>query len=401
MMFTELTENEFTLYADSHPQKSFFQTKEIASLRNSNGWDYYYVGLKEEDKIIAATLLLRKKRRFGYYEFYAPRGFLCNYNNESILKCFTENIKEYIKQKKGYVFRIEPYICLKERDIDGNVVENGENNEDVINSLKKLGYKYKIDSEQVKWMFALDIENKDEEIVFKNMRQNTKRFIKSAEKNCVEIRELTRDELPLFKEVMESTSARRNFEDRPLKYYENMYDLFHEKDYIKYLVAEINLKKLSTHIQEEYKATEEKIAIYSQDKKHEGKLKDALILKESLSKKINEVKTYLQKSDKLVTSVASFILYGDEVIYLSGGSYKEYMHYSTQYLLQWTMIKYGIEHQYKRYNFYGISGNFDRNDSLYGIYDFKKGFGGYVIENIGTFELPIRKIYYVHKFLAK
>ena len=89
------------------------------------------------------------------------------------------------------------------------------------------------------------------------------------------------------------------------------------------------------------------------------------------------------------------------MIYLSGGSYKEYMHYSTQYLLQWTMIKYGIKHQYKRYNFYGISGNFDKNDSLYGIYDFKKGFNGYVVENIGTFELPLRKIYYLHKFLNK
>ena len=167
------------------------------------------------------------------------------------------------------------------------------------------------------------------------------------------------------------------------------------------MVAEVNLNTLLNSLKNEYKENEEKIVKYSENKKSEGKLKECLVVKESLNKKIDEINTYLEKQDKLVLSVGSFILYGDEIIYLNSGNYKEYMHYNAQYLLQWTMIKYGIEHHYKRYNFYGISGNFDKKDSSYGIYEFKKGFNGYVIENIGTFELPVRKVYYIHKLLNK
>lgn len=398
MKFRELTEEEFTIYADNHPQKSFFQTKEIARLRGYNGWNHYYVGLTENDNIVAATLLLSKKRRLGFYEFYAPRGFLCDYNNNAILKIFTEEIKKYIKQKKGYILRIEPYIVLKERDIDGNVVASGENNEHVIDNLKKLGYVYKTESEQAKWMFALNLKDNTEESIFKNMRQNTRNLIRKAEKNCIEIRELTKEELPIFKQVTNATSDRRNFVDKSLKYYEDMYDLFHDKNYIKYMIAEVNLNKLLNNLQNEYDENEDKINKYNESKKNEGKLKECLVVKESLNKKITEVKEYLINNDKLVLSVGSFILYGDEIIYLNSGNNKEYMHYNAQYLLQWTMIKYGINHNYNRYNFYGISGNFDKNDSSYGIYEFKKGFNGYVVENIGTFELPIRKIYYIHKY---
>lgn len=401
MIFTELTEEEFTKFADNHPQKSFFQTKEIAKLRYSNGWNYNYVGVKQDNEIVAATLLLSKKRKLGYYEFYAPRGFLCDYYNKDVVKFFTINIKKYIQQKKGYILRIEPYICLKERDIDGNVVENGENNESIINYLSSLGYIYHSESEQAKWMFVLDIDSKDSETIFKNMRQNTRNLIRKAEKNCIEIRELKREELPLFKEVTSSTSDRRHFVDKSLKYYEDMYDLFHSKNYIKYMVAEVKLKELLCNIEKELLELQDKIVKYKESKKSEGKLKEAYVLEKSLQKKICEIKQYLKEQEKLVLSVGSFILYGDEIIYLNSGNYKEYMHYNAQYLMQWTMIQYGIKNNYKRYNFYGISGNFDKNDSSYGIYEFKKGFNGYVVENIGTFELPIRSIYYIYKFLKK
>ena len=58
------------------------------------------------------------------------------------------------------------------------------------------------------------------------------------------------------------------------------------------------------------------------------------------------------------------------------------------------MIKYGIENGYKIYNFYGISGNFDPNDDRYGIYAFKKGFNGTVVELIGEYDIPVNRIYY-------
>jgi lipid II:glycine glycyltransferase (peptidoglycan interpeptide bridge formation enzyme) len=65
------------------------------------------------------------------------------------------------------------------------------------------------------------------------------------------------------------------------------------------------------------------------------------------------------------------------------------------------MIKYGIENNYERYNFYGISGNFDPHDSQYGIYNFKRGFNGRVVELIGEFDLPTSSLYYLYDLLRK
>ena len=94
--------------------------------------------------------------------------------------------------------------------------------------------------------------------------------------------------------------------------------------------------------------------------------------------------------------------YGDEVIYLFSGSDAKYMkEYNAQYAIQWYMIKYAAEHGYKKYNFYGIQGLPDPKAKDYGIYRFKKGFGGQVVELIGSFELPLNFFYYLHSLLAK
>ena len=75
------------------------------------------------------------------------------------------------------------------------------------------------------------------------------------------------------------------------------------------------------------------------------------------------------------------------------------MHFYAQYAIQWYMIQYAIKNNFEKFNFYGISGNFDRSHKDYGIYDFKKGFGGVVEEYIGSFELVISPIHYYFKKL--
>ena len=76
--------------------------------------------------------------------------------------------------------------------------------------------------------------------------------------------------------------------------------------------------------------------------------------------------------------------------------------YNAQYAIQWYMIKYAIKNNFKRYNFYGIQGLPDPNKPGYGIYKFKKGFGGHVVELIGAYELPLNRFFYnTHKILSK
>ena len=90
-----------------------------------------------------------------------------------------------------------------------------------------------------------------------------------------------------------------------------------------------------------------------------------------------------------------------EIIYLSSGNYEDYLQFNSQYLIQWEMIKYGIKNGFKKHNFYGIPANINKHPKDYGIYEFKRGYGGYVEELIGEFEVPISWQYYVLKLIHK
>ena len=60
MIFRELTEKEFTKFEEKHEQASFSQTTSWGKLKEVNGWKHYYLGLVDNKKVVAATLLLTK-----------------------------------------------------------------------------------------------------------------------------------------------------------------------------------------------------------------------------------------------------------------------------------------------------------------------------------------------------
>lgn len=349
MIFRELDPAEFRKFADHNPYKSFTQTPEIAKYREQNGWTPYYLGVEDDGELKAASMLIAKPSFLGKSTFFAPGGPLLDLEDTTLVNFFFKNLRKYLKSHNAYTLIIDPNFQLIERDRSGEPVEKGFNHKKAIANLKSLGFtKLKTDSTP-RYQFTLSLANKTADQIFTEMKRNTRNHIRKAEKSGVAIRELKREELDILKQITESTSNRRHFTDKPLSYYEQMYDLFHERGEVKYMLAE---------------------------------------------------------ASKIPLSAAMFILYGDEVIYLFSGSDEQYMkEYNAQYLIQWHMIKYAIEHKYKTYNFYGIQGLPDKASKDYGIYDFKKGFTseatGKVIELIGDYELPIiRPFHQLHKTLS-
>ena len=114
MKFQEITEKEYKEFWEKHPLKTFLSAPEISQLRKKSNWDTYYVGVKEKKRILGAAMLLAHKRHFGKYEFYSPRGFLLDYKDKDLLTFFIENCKKYVKDNKGYILRIDPYVIYKE-----------------------------------------------------------------------------------------------------------------------------------------------------------------------------------------------------------------------------------------------------------------------------------------------
>lgn len=403
MEFVELSKEEYRKFWENHPLKTFLSAPEIATLREKNNWQTYYVGIKSGKTLKAATMLFSHLRHFGKYEFYSPRGFLMDFTDTKLLTFFVENLKKFLKSHQAYVLRIDPYIINKERDIDGNIVENGTDNTKIVNDLLSLGFK-KVPTpqmEQVGWMFSLDLEGKTEETILKEMKQNTRNIIRKTEKNGIDIKELTYEELDRFHRILEETGARKHFAVRSVSYYQEMYKLFHDKGEVKFFVTELNLDKYIKRITSEIKEKEEKIAKLSSSKCNDSLHKNLEEEINNLNKKKEEALQIKEetKKDIITLSGSMFILIKPEIIYLSSGNYEEYLKFNSQYLIQWELIKYGINNGFKKHNFYGIPANINNHPKDYGIYQFKRGFNGYVEELIGEYKLPLNNTYYLYKLI--
>ena len=382
MTFEEITAEEFREFADKNPYKSFMQTPEIAKYRESNGWTVYYLAAKLNGEIKAASMLVAKPTFLGKSTFIAPGGPLLDLEDQPLTEFFMRSLKRYVKSHNGYVLHISPHYELTERDRHGDPVEGGFNHQNAVKNLKNLGFIELKDASQPKYMYALDIKDKTPEALMADFKSNTRGHIRKAEKMGVTVRELKREELNIFKEITESTSKRREFEDKPLEYYEEMYDLFVPRGEAVFLLAEARVENSATRGLPEVTTEDEgasPVTTGASDPSRESTISTLAPL-----------------------SAAMFMLYGDEVVYLFSGSDEKYMKdYNAQYELQWYMIQYAAKNNFKRYNFYGIHGLPDENTHD-GVYEFKKGFGGQVLEMIGTWELPIdHKFYQLKKVLKK
>lgn len=401
MKFVELSVKDFEQFALNHDQISFHQSKEWAKLKEVNNWDHYYVGVVDGKKVLAASLLLAKNTPVKKKMFYAPRGFLIDYQNKELLAFFTTEVKKFVSKKSGFFIKIDPYVSYRKRDINGNIVDDGYKNDDIVSNLKKLGYhhygfKNGYQQLQPRFIFWLPLKNKTEEEVWDKFSKDTKRHINKTKKELLILEEVTKDNIDDFCGIMEHTSKRRGFIDRPKSYYLRMLDVF--KDHIKILSAVLYTDKALSHWQEELsslqkqKQEKEKLVLESGSKKSKDALKQVEKELEEVSNNIKDLEEIKEKyGTRIVLASSMFLMYGKEVLYLFSGSYKEFMKYNAQYLIQWEMIKYAIKNNYERYNFYGIEGKFDDDN---GVYGFKKGFSGEVVEFIGEFDLIVSKPYY-------
>lgn len=402
MNLKEITEKQFKKYAEKDKLYTFHQTKEWAELKEKNGWKNYYVGLFKKEKMIGAALLLSKKTPIKKEMFYSPRGFLIDFDNEEIVLEFSRLIKEFAKKHNGIFIKIDPTIILQQRNADGDIVENGINNFKIIDLLKKNGYHHHgvaVNNQnelQPRWIFVLPVKEKTKNQVYAGFNRTTKRRIRKCQESGVEVEVLRKDELLIFKNIMEHTSSRRGFLDRPFSYYENMLNILKEhcRVYVAYLKTEEAEKKINLKI----KVENDKIKQLSKKEQNDKIKQDIEKCNENICNLKNEIleikKLEEEKGNKIPLGATMVLLFGKEITFLFGGSYKEYMNYASQYLIQWQIISDAIDEGYDLCNFYGIDGNLKENGEMHGVYEFKRGFGGEVREYIGEFDLIVSKFYY-------
>lgn len=402
MKFIELEKQEFIEFSQSHPQGLFFQSPYWIEIKEQNGWQGKIVGIKKDGKIIAATILLIKKVIGNIRFAYAPRGFLLDYSDFPLLEVFTNEIKSYLKNLGVAFLKINPYVDYQLRDVNGEPIENTKNDA-LMEKLKSLGYihyGFYVDMDEKKdleprWISVLDIKDKTIDELFKNFRSGTKWGINNSKKNFITMVEANEDNLFEFKNLMEHTSERRGFVDRPLSYYTEMFKILKRENAVKVLFAEINFKELLEFTKARYEKNAKRLEVIKDNPKKQKEFNEISSEQKSLEPRLETLHKNVEEfGEKKIIAGGWYMLYGREIVYLFGASYKPFMRYNSQYLLQYEMLKYAIDEGYDKFNFYGIDGNFNENSVNYGLFDFKRGFNADVHELIGEFDLIVNKSLY-------
>lgn len=366
----------------------------------------------DQGELVAAALVLIRflpiiKRPF----LYIPRGFVLDFNNEQQLKDFTEGMKNFAKSKKAIFFKIDPDLKYVNRTIDGEIAEGAFPNESLIQSLLNLNYKHlgftqDFDSSiQPRYTFRLDLKPEEKNLL-QGCHTKTRYNLKVAQKKGIEIVEGSREDLTKFEEIMRITGERDGFLTRPLSYFEEMYDTLAPHGMCKLYLAKLNTEQALNNLTEELNQTTstiEQLNNQLQNAELNEKKRQKLINKlepeknklQNITQQLKEVEQLYKEHPTGITMSGIITTYfGNKAWYLYGASDNVYREFMPNYLIQWKALTDAKQDGYEIYDFFGISGKTDESDPLYGLYRFKKGFGGEFTEFIGEFDYVIDPIGY-------
>ena len=369
MTFNIISREEFYQHSLTTSNHSFLQSIEMADLLQKRGATIQYIGWEEQGTLAISAIIYSLPMTGGlHYEINS--GPIVT--DARYLPDFYEALQDYVKENGGIEFILKPYDHYQVFDSNGNPTE--EEQKQLLHSLLDLGYQF--DGLQVGypggepvWHYLKDLTDYDAKSLLKSFNKNCSRNITTALNYDISIRNISRDEIPQFKKIIEETGKRQGFEDKSLDYYYDLYDTF--KDNAEFLIAEINTTDALAYL-------DQKISVLNpSSKQYEQQLqkleKQKTIVRETLADETAET----------VPLACALIIYNpSEVTYLFGGSYTKYQKFSAAFLIQYHAMKRALEKGITLYNFLGIQGIFDGSD---GVLRFKQNFNGYIVRKMGTF----------------
>ncbi len=204
-------------------------------------------------------------------------------------------------------------------------------------ALKRRGFRVNPYASHVRHEWVLDIRP-DEKELLANMKEKWRYNVRLAARKGVTIRRGEgQDDLDTFYRLYETTSERDQFFIHNKSHYEDVMRLYSEGDRAALLLAE-----------------------------YEGQAIAGIIV----------------------------LRFGRWSWYMYGASANEQRNLMPNHLLQWNGIQWAKAHGCCYYNFRGIPDVLEEGQELWGVYVFKRGFGGYAMRSLATHDLAYQPLVY-------
>ncbi len=400
--FGPISAQEHDSFLIGHPKEHFMQHSAWGKVKSAAGaWHSEQVGLFRDDVLVASSLLLyRKMPIFGSWIYYAPRGFVIDFQDQELLKVFTDHLRAYLKEKKVAYLLVDPDYYYQVTDAHDHVIKEKD---DFVQRMTALGYVHQgfnmgFEATQPRFTFRLKLEGSLEEIT-NRFDRFTKKNLRQCQENQIEVYE--EDNLELFFEIMHDTALRDNFLEYPKSYYETVYHTLKPLGMSNLYFAKYSPQKHLQAIQGQLEQADRDIqtaeAKYQAKPtaKMETQVKQAKEKKERFLKMQHTAETYLaQYPDGIVLSTGININTPNRGWTVFGGSRPILRELNANYGVTYQAIRNFQSQGMEFMDFFGTVGNPEDSSHPIGIHRFKKKFSGDYIEFPGEFHLIIRKGHY-------
>lgn len=338
------TPQQWDAFVSAHPRAHILQLSSWAGQKRPYGWESARLALMKDDQIVAGAQLLFRRLPFRLGTMaYLPMGPLLV--NGSWRTALWRAVDEVCRQRRAAFLKWEP-----------GILENGDPPPD----FARYGFRQSEQTVQPPRTILIDISG-DDETILARMNQGTRRKIRQSQKNSVRYYEASREDVAKFTRMMQTTGSRNAFGVHEPSYYSLAYDLF---------VPQHAALILAEHTEPE---TEDQPA----------------------------------RTDDLA-GVFVFSV-GKTAWYFYGVSSNIKRNLMASFGVQWQAIRWAKRRGCTVYDMWGIpdedeaalEAQFEsRDDGLWGVYGFKRGWGGRVVRSAGAWDKVYNPLVYAAFQLA-
>lgn len=408
--FAILSDSEFEAFAVKHPQNSFLQSVDFARFQRARGQQAELFGIRRGGEVVAAGKLNYATTRLGYTVCECAKGPLLDYSDPELVRAVVGLLRQRATERKAAELRISPNLKYIARDEDGAEHPEIEDNRPLVAQLSGLGFQHQgldMNFVNVNWMFIKSLEGiKDAEELIMGTSYRTRKAIRKAEKNGVFLEQATLETLDDFYGALSKAGDEKGFVYRERAYYEHLLRTT-SPEFTKLMMAKIDIPAYRKSITERLAAESATAAELRREVEETGSKKKANRLKvvqdlvDSYERSLKDIERFPDSVGVATVAAIHFVCYGDEVVCVIGGTVQDYIYFNGATSLYWGMMLHALEKGYARYNFYGTFGISGQDEEGHGGYEFKKGFGGEVVQLVGDFVMPVRPAVFRANRLAR
>ena len=408
--FAILSDSEFEAFAVKHPQNSFLQSVDFARFQRARGQQVELFGIRRGSELVAAGKLNYTTTRLGYTVCECAKGPLMDYADLELVRDVVGLLRRRAAERKAAELRISPNLKYIARDEDGAEHPEVEDNRPLVARLSGLGFQHQgldMNFVNVNWMFIKSLEGiNDAEELIMGTSYRTRKAIRKAEKNGVFLEQATLETLDEFYGALSKAGDEKGFVYRERAYYEHLLRTT-SPEFTKLMMAKIDIPAYRKSITERMAAESATAAELRREVEETGSKKKANRLKvvqdlvDSYERSLKDIERFPDSVGVATVAAIHFVCYGDEVVCVIGGTVQDYIYFNGATSLYWGMMLHALEKGYARYNFYGTFGISGQDEEGHGGYEFKKGFGGEVVQLVGDFVMPVRPAVFRANRLAR